>query len=75
MKLWIKTQDKKRILEIDSVSLKRNTLKFINQQYPFGIVLGKYKDTSKAQTVLDTIFSKLNSASGNDCVYEIPEDY
>ncbi len=75
MKLWIKTQDKKRILEINNISLKGSTLRFINQQYPFGIVLGKYKDRDKVQTVLDTIFSKLNSASGNDCVYEIPEDY
>ncbi len=75
MKLWIKTQDRKRILEIDNISLRGNTLKYINQQYPFGIVLGKYKDRDKAQIVIDTIFSRLNSASGNDCVYEIPEDY
>jgi len=75
MKLWIKTQDRKRILEIDNISLKGNTLKFVNQQYPFGIVLGKYKDRDKTRAIMDTIFSKLNSASGNDCVYEMPEDY
>ena len=75
MKLWIKTQDKKRILEIDNISLKGNTLKFMNQQYPFGVVLGKFRDEAKARTVLDTIFSKINSNSGSDCIYEIPEDY
>jgi len=75
MKLWIRTQDKKRVLEVDNITLKGGSLKFVNQQYPFGILLGKYKDTSKAQTILDSIFSKLNSSAGNDCTFEMPEDY
>ncbi|MEN8221888.1 MAG: hypothetical protein ABFR36_01405 [Acidobacteriota bacterium] len=75
MKLWIKTQDKKRIMEIDNVSIKGNSLRFFSQQNPFGILLGKYKEPGKAQTILDTIFSRLNSAAGSDCVFEMPEDY
>jgi len=75
MKLWIKTQDKKRIMEIDNITMKGGSLKFVNQQYPFGVLLGKYKDQEKAQTILGTIFSKLNSAAGSDCVFEMPEDY
>ncbi len=75
MKLWIKTQDKKRILEIDNISMKGSSLKFVNQQYPFGILLGKYKEPAKAQSVLDTIYSKLNSSTGSDCIFEMPVDY
>ena len=75
MKLWIKTQDRKKIVEIDNISIKGGALKFVNQQYPFGVLLGKYKDPEKAQTIIETIFSKLNSSGGNDCVFEMPEDY
>ena len=75
MKLWLRTQDRKRVMEIDNIYLKGNSLKFINQQYPFGLVLGKYKEPGKAQSVLDTIYSKLNSSTGSDCIFEMPVDY
>lgn len=75
MKLWIKTQDKKRVVEIDNILIKGGTLKYVSQQFPFGVLLGKYKDHDKARSTFDTLFSRLNSAGGNDCVFEMPEDF
>ncbi len=75
MKLWIKTQDKKRILSADNVLIKGRSLKVINQQYPFGVLLGKYRDIEKTQTVFDSIYSKLKAGNSQDCIFEIPEDY
>ena len=75
MKIWIRTQDKKRLVEVDNITLKGSSLKYVNQQYPFGILLGKYRDGAKAQSVLDTIFTRIKVAGQDDCVFEMPEDY
>ena len=75
MKVWIRTQDKKRILNIDNIYLKGQAIKSVNQQYPFGLALGKFKDEEKAKSVLETIFAKMQASQGADCVYDIPEEY
>ena len=75
MKLWIKTQDKKRIVAVDNISVKGRNLRFVSQQYPFGLLLGKYENTEKAQSILDSIFSKLKASSTSECIFEMPENY
>ncbi len=75
MKLWIKTQDKKKIVCIESASVKGKNIRFYSQQYPFGLLLGKYDTEERALSVLETIFTKLKSSSSVDVIFEMPENF
>jgi len=75
VKLWIKTQNKKKVLLVDNITIRGKSLRVLNQQYPFGLLIGKYENPDKAQTVLDSICSKLKTCTTQECVFEMPDDY
>ncbi|MEN8154480.1 MAG: hypothetical protein ABFR75_10700 [Acidobacteriota bacterium] len=75
MKLWIRTQDKKRIVCVESVALRGKNLKLYSQQYPLGLLLGKYDTEERAMSVMDTIFTKLKSNGSADLLFEMPENF
>lgn len=87
MNLWIRSQDKKSLVKINStIELKFNDCKMIIADYQpdftdkydgFYVVLGTYKTEERALEILDEIRRELKTAESNGdfyvIVYEMPE--
>ena len=76
MELWIRSQDRKRLLKINDIMFyERNGHYYIAKCYEDN--LASYKSKERALEVLDEIQDLINDISDNKmvgCVYEMPKE-
>ena len=76
MELWIRTQDRKRLLKMnDIIFYERNGHYYIAKCYEDN--LASYKSKERALEVLDEIQDLINDIADNKmvgCIYEMPKE-
>ncbi|NIM16221.1 MAG: hypothetical protein GTO45_29805 [Candidatus Aminicenantes bacterium] len=74
MSIWVRTQDKKWLVEVDSIQISGQEVKGFNNVHADGVILGKYSSEKSAVSVLNSIQNNLNSETGIHVVFEMPPD-
>lgn len=74
MGLWIRTQDGKRLVNVDEVVVDGRKIKTFSQTHALGLVLGKYNSQENALRVLDDLFKKLKAADVKHLTFEMPQE-
>lgn len=72
MSLWIRTQDKMRLVKLDSLQLTGKKIKGFSQFHALGLTLGKYESQESAASALDSLQSKIKGETDYHTVFEMP---
>ena len=72
MSVWIRTQDKERLVKIESIQLSGRKLKGLSPLHPMGITLGKYESEESAASAMENIQGSIKKATGCNILVEMP---
>ena len=74
MSFWVRSQDKKNLVEIERFMVAGNKVKGSSKLMALGMTLGKYSSNERAHAVIDSIQRKITSAAGLHIFFEMPQE-
>lgn len=74
MSIWVRTQDKKWLVEVESIQISGEKIKGFNSVHAGGVILGKYSSEKSAVSVLNSLQNNLKSETGFRLVFEMPPE-
>ncbi|MCK4762466.1 MAG: hypothetical protein KAW12_09735 [Candidatus Aminicenantes bacterium] len=74
MSYWVRTQDKKNLVQLERILLNGKKVKGYSQMHPLGITLGSYGSEDRAAGVVDAMQGKIGSAAGLHIFFEMPRE-
>lgn len=75
MELWIRSQDRKKLIQINNINIVNIIIKTMYKG--ISITLGNYETEERALEVLNEIQDLINDIADNKmvgCVYEMPKE-
>lgn len=77
--LWVRTQDKKRLINVNEIYIDANVIKANYKEYYSGceyVFLGEYSKEERAIEILDEIQEKIEYYLDDklSTIYEMPEE-